>query len=204
MRRSAGECQNLVCKAARGAGLSWGVAEDSGRAAAWLASRGLPFFSDVLTSRSRMSPLSRKTRPHRWVVTKSERPLCPLSAGIYLSDCLAGGFAPPQRLPKTARPLMLAPFVACAAKAPLCLSWRNASFIVSGGDIWLLDKQNLNALTAAVSISQASLPRSSPLGRSSDSGMTDKAWRQLESLADATLVPASSRSRATGAGPAGE
>ena len=36
------ELNGLVTKAARGAGLSWGLAEEAGWAAEWLSRRGLP------------------------------------------------------------------------------------------------------------------------------------------------------------------
>ena len=39
---SIGELDSLVLKAYRGAGFSWGLSQDAGRAAAWMAMRGLP------------------------------------------------------------------------------------------------------------------------------------------------------------------
>ena len=40
-RLSQNEIEQLCLKAARGAGMSWGLAEEAGFAAAWLAMRGL-------------------------------------------------------------------------------------------------------------------------------------------------------------------
>ncbi|VDC33604.1 DUF3726 domain-containing protein [Pseudogemmobacter humi] len=45
---SLNEVENLAMKAARGAGLSWGQAEDLGRAARWLAGEGCDWASDLL------------------------------------------------------------------------------------------------------------------------------------------------------------
>jgi len=39
---SFGELDALVLKAYRGAGFSWGMAQEAGRAASWLAQKGLP------------------------------------------------------------------------------------------------------------------------------------------------------------------
>ena len=73
------ELRTLVAKAARGAGLHWGLAEEAGWAAEWLARRGMPA-ADWATV---------------WLdAVLAGRP-DPLQAGVMLADRLASGDALP-------------------------------------------------------------------------------------------------------------
>lgn len=78
------ELRALVTKAARGAGLSWGLAEEAGWAADWLARRGLPA-ADWATL---------------WLQATINGQPGPIEAGVALADRLACNLAslPPQAL----------------------------------------------------------------------------------------------------------
>ena len=106
-------------KAIRGAGLSWGLAEEGGKAVRWLAAHGvdpLPALADVLERhdrRERITSAFKMTETGRWT---ADAPICPIALGVTLCDhadrlategCVVG---------PVARPLLLAPFVAAAAR----------------------------------------------------------------------------------------
>jgi hypothetical protein len=67
------ELRSLITKAARGAGLSWGQAEEAGWAAEWLARRGLPA-ADWATL---------------WLAARMDGAVSPVEVGIFLTDDLA-------------------------------------------------------------------------------------------------------------------
>lgn len=67
------ELRSLITKAARGAGLSWGQAEEAGWAAEWLARRGLPA-ADWATL---------------WLASRIDGALSPVEVGIFLAEEVA-------------------------------------------------------------------------------------------------------------------
>lgn len=64
------ELRSLITKASRGAGLSWGQAEEAGWAAEWLARRGLPA-ADWATL---------------WLAARMQGAVCPVEVGAFLAD----------------------------------------------------------------------------------------------------------------------
>jgi hypothetical protein len=64
------ELRSLITKAARGAGLSWGLAEEAGWAAEWLARRGMPA-ADWATL---------------WLAARLEGDVTPVEIGASLAD----------------------------------------------------------------------------------------------------------------------
>lgn len=68
------ELRSLITKAARGAGLSWGLAEEAGWAAEWLAQRGLPA-ADWATI---------------WLAARMAGAVSPVEVGTALADALPG------------------------------------------------------------------------------------------------------------------
>ena len=81
------EIETTILKAARGAGMEWGLAEEAAQAARFLARLGLPFEAplvNLLSTRAWETPpvLEGATlRPAR-----PDASLCPVRAGAYLSD----------------------------------------------------------------------------------------------------------------------
>lgn len=64
------ELGSLITKAARGAGLSWGMAEEAGWAAEWLARRGMPAAEWAAV----------------WLAARIDGAICPVEIGAYLAD----------------------------------------------------------------------------------------------------------------------
>lgn len=67
------ELRSLITKASRGAGLSWGQAEEAGWAAEWLARRGMPA-ADWATV---------------WLAARMDGAVSPVEVGVSLADQLA-------------------------------------------------------------------------------------------------------------------
>ena len=103
MSWSLGETAALVLKAARGAGMSWGLAEETAASVVWLHSRGLPGISALC------SYLGQAAAP------QSPEGGCPIMTGCALFD---GMMDVPETSSQTLdlghvhAPLLLLPFVA--------------------------------------------------------------------------------------------
>jgi hypothetical protein len=185
---SLNEVETLAQKAARGAGLPWGVAEDTGRAAAWIASRVGDWASGLLALLERPPPYDQS----------------PLLLGGFLADS-----GTPQRLARVVAPLWALPALLGAPARPIAIRLDD-----TGADIRCNPGEVPGATLSAEAL--ASLPASAltldfpaaplpPLpcalgpifGRSR---VPLPEWRRLEALAHRTYVPATDRSRRTGAG----
>ena len=114
---SLSEINALCVRAARGAGLAWGEAEEAGWAASWLSQAGLSGPSITLAWLGDLTFLARPV-PARdlWAATSGAQ--CPLRCGIALADFAGlpeGPGARPLTVETIAHPLMALPFVARAA-----------------------------------------------------------------------------------------
>lgn len=211
-RFSLAEIETLSAKAGRGAGLSWGLAEEAGAAARWLAAQGLPGPELLLRH---LEAYDR--RP--WVEvapiidggpwrTADGGALCPIAAGAALSDRAGlpdGPGACTVTLDAVASPGLILPFAAFAAQATGCLlrvRWQDFEAIVTATSVALAgDEAAMSAAVAHhVAIERAhggSQSRPAATGRT----VALDIWRRLDALALRTTVPASDQSRAdAGAG----
>jgi hypothetical protein len=193
-------------RAARGAGHHWGIAEEAGKAARWLAARGLPgpeLLAGLLerTDGRRYAELAPEAADGLWRAPSG--PLCPLIAGAALVDraerIAAGGIA----LGPVSFPLLLAPYLAMAAKvsgAAMTLAWP-------GGAVTVFPDGRVSAegALAAPAADSATCGMAAPeAGSAPDSRgphvVADSAWSRLEALAQRTYAPATEASRILGAG----
>ncbi len=209
MNRSLNEIEAHAKRAARGAGLSWGMAEEAGRATRWLASHDLAgpaLLSDVLAKndglpRERIAPIS---LDDEWRAPADD--LCPLAAGAALNDCadrLAEGRQ--VKMANVAYPLLVAPFAAWAAihlNAPVQVRWQNLRIDTDGEEVWINDPDNeINTSHAAVLTCQISKTRTDVAKPSSLRGdVTPKVWAKLDVFAQRIFAPATAASRLLGAG----
>lgn len=127
---SLSETEALCCRAAHGAGFDWGHAEEAGRAAAWLARKGLAGCAPVLRC-VQLQPLhAPKVQPGRWAGGGA---LCPLRSGTALADHAnqpEGLRGDALTLENTALPVLLLPFVALAAGLRGCAVALSASDVM--------------------------------------------------------------------------
>jgi hypothetical protein len=202
---SLNEIETTVLKAARGAGMAWGLAEEAAQAARWLAARGLSFEAPLvflLESEAWRSEIGFDGRALRPRVAQDW--LCPIRAGAFLSDT---GDKLPLRLERVLCPLLLAPFAA-RGMGRAELSWDRVTLRFDGGRLaspsqWrsmLYVERVDTAELRPASASDASVGFLGPR----EGGMTieDAAWSRLQSFEARVYVPASLESRLSGAGAA--
>lgn len=209
---SANELAALARRGARGAGLAWGLAEEVGRAAHWLALHRLPGIGLLARQLRRIDgvaydallPVMEETH---W--SAREGALCPLVTGSALGDC-ARGLAPGQRITLTAvdSPLLLAAFLGRAARAAgqsFELRWLGATLRCDPGGL-RIDTAEPAALAAEqaaevafrVLQGEGDGPVVAPQPGGIEVAPDD--WTVLKALAARTYVPATEESRLRGAG----
>ena len=209
MTFSLNEIETMGKRAARGAGLSWGLAEEAGKAARWLTGRGMPgpeMLAELLARNDGKNPEELGPVSTGGVWRSRSGWLCPLVAGAALCD-RAGEIAAGRifELGPTACPVLLAPYAAGAAAlagVSVGLSWLAVEIAVDEGTIRVegTDADLVARSADAVrcrrieGVAVASAP--SVRGRAVDAG----AWARLAGFERRTFAPATEASRLTGAG----
>lgn len=211
MSLSFNEIEGAAYKAARGAGFAWGLAEEAGYAARWLAERGidwLPAFLEACEAQEtqrggEVSVSGRRVRPGG-----SGSSLCPILVGAWLAD--EGVASDGLEILDLRQPVLLLPFLDLASRrsGPIAASVLPASGqpaqtlrVCSGrlraDPLRLLDPTVATVIVeiatgARVEANVARLSRPRPL----DMGCIAR----LNAYEHRTYVPASDRSRLAGAG----
>jgi len=209
---SLNEVETYGRRAARGTGMSWGLAEEAGKASRWLAERGLPgveLLARLLTANDGRSypSMAPVIVDGRWQAAKGA--LCPVCTGAALSDridILARGEE--IRLIALAYPLLLAPFLDHSWRADDAsyeLRWPNVRVSVSAGGVRLereKESAHLSERVDELKVSVGAYRKGDPTHRPCTGGVRTQlsVWRAMEALAKRTYVPATEESRARGAG----
>lgn len=211
MNASLNEIESLCKKAARGAGMSWGLAEEAGKAARWLSAHGLngprvlaeQLRRDDGVASQELAPVVCEGTWHGATLL-----MCPLIAGATLSDhAHLLGTTGQILLSHVSSPQLLIPFVSGMARrlgVPIDLSWPGCALgFDSQGNVFL--NNNAEGLgherAASVCCTLATTPASE--GRALGGPTPPVAGpvlAYLEALADRTYVPTSESSRLQGAG----
>lgn len=208
MSRSLNEIEATAKRAARGAGLSWGLAEEAGRATRWLCAQRLDGCAALALAlceheRGPVGELSVPALSGAWSASPPGR-LTPLIAGPALSDRAAligeAGIAVRDLL----APMLILPFAAALARQRQRLAvvaWDGLS-TATDGQVLSLDG-NRAPLSAAVADKVTvriggALGRPQPVVTRAAPRVGD--WAALERLAHRTFAPASEASRLLGAG----
>jgi hypothetical protein len=207
---SCNEVASLCMKAARGAGMSWGLAEEAGFAAAWLVHHGFDGPSHLYAHLDRAQGLA-------WgdlcpTVTLGEwqapsgRALCPIALGATLCDYagLPEGIkiGSSLKIGKVDHPVLLIPFLAVLAASNDILfdiEWPGGTASLEGGlNAFILAIAALGGRQVPITLTaRTGKPEAAIGGKPPDiSAMTIAA---LNTLAMRTTVPSSESSRA-GAG----
>lgn len=143
-RLSQNEIEQLCLKAARGAGMSWGMAEEAGFSAAWLSTRGLDGPGALLAQLQDAGgrpwhELCPVISPGHFRATDGGC-LCPIALGAALCDHArlpqAATITAPLRVGPVNHPVLLLPFLsafAMAQKKSVRLEWR-WGVVVLGAD----------------------------------------------------------------------
>jgi len=208
MNRSLNEIEALAKKATRGAGLSWGLAEEAGKATRWLCAMGLPggeCLAAILTQNDKVAYDTICPDGFSDVWAAKDGTLCPLTTGASLCDhasALAGGKV--INLGTTAFPLLMFPYVAAASDmtgTTLCLSWKGTEITRSEGLSYITSSQSPDvASTEAAQVKAVPAPDGDPIRRSWRGEMSPEAADILGRFAHRTYAPDTEESRLAGAG----
>jgi len=211
---SIGELDTLVFKAYRGAGFSWGMAQEAGRAASWLALNGLPagsYFDALLhqidgVAAAQLTPaVVISGNSIDW--QNSAQALCPVICGSVISDLGASLTTDDSSMLFSGNlysPGILLPFVAdiardCGENLQIKIDGQSVG-ISSEGRLETTDFSIPQICKVNISVVETSrqIPISSPGYRRIF--VSDTSLNYLGTLAHRTYVPASEQSRESGAG----
>lgn len=209
MSHSLNEISAHAKRAARGAGLSWGMSEEAARAVRWLASydlAGPELLLDVLVQNDRVpqEQVAPASLEGEWFAPSGN--LCPIAAGAALNDCadqLADGR--PIKMANVSYPLLLLPFAAWVSvylRRPVSIAWQDVCLDTDCDGIWIDDPQSqINASNAAMlSCQVAPLRKDAAIRPGLRGSVQPDIWAGLDAFAQRTYAPATEASRLLGAG----
>ena len=196
-RLSINEIEGLCLKAARGAGFGWGLAEEAGYAAGWLAGHGIDGAAMVLARLQLTDAPVTALEAGLWRGDQG-RALCPIALGAALDDH-AGLSGIETVTGPVAVPVLVVPFLARAAKAlglGVVLDWDGGSLTIGPQVVGLqqLAKLGVSELRISAGLQQQAQSVEVP-------GVGAETLAALNSYAMRITVPASASSR-QGAGAA--
>ena len=198
------ELQQLIVKAARGAGYCWSDAEEIGWAAAWLSKFGLPggdFMLSLMKSNGLQAP---RPAAQRW--KGNFHPHCPLRCGLALMDFaqLPEGLVTSSLVIEsmTGLPCFLA-FVGRTARQvhhPLHIQWEEQSLFVNedGQPSVEVDQVSMEfwkTVDVRITRSNSDVVSIETKNPQYCVGVSKQILEQLEAFAHQTLVPSSDLSR---------
>ena len=202
------EVEALAKKAARGAGYDWGMTEEAAKATRWLCAAGIDGVAALVAVLARADGLNSTDMAPRslggdWEARSGS--MCPLMAGATLSDSAIYWAETGKRIAKVVSPIMLVPFVACAARqlgTVVTMQANNTRAVTDGFTVSIEPEQNEIALfTTIINVSiqtggQLFHPRQ-PHNRADP---TQADWAKLNQFACRTYAPDTEASRLKGAG----
>ncbi len=134
---SLNETEALARRAARGAGLSWGHAEEAGRAVRWLCARGLPGAAALVSLLD-----WRDGRPEKSVMPRQNGQLwlpvsdriCPVALGSMLCDGQVDFVEGPLEIRDVCAPVLLVPFASWTAETErrfVAVEWPDTRIVLA-------------------------------------------------------------------------
>ncbi|MEX0317214.1 MAG: DUF3726 domain-containing protein [Ruegeria sp.] len=201
MSYSLNEMEATAKRAARGAGYSWGLAEEAGKATRWLCAHGLEGEAALarLLEQGLANPADHapQTLDGDW---SGSGMLCPLTAGALVSDLAGRLQTGPIHMREVAVPIALLPFAASAARR-----LRSCVSVECDGLVAVTDGSDLSVPDGFPETAQHVTVR---VGGSPASGCARKTrarpdpanWAVLNRFAHRTFAPATEESRLLGAG----
>ena len=209
MTHSLNEIEATAKRAARGAGLSWGIAEEAAKACRWLASHKLPgvtALAELLTlidgvPHRNVSPIS---LDGAWTAPSGR--LCPLASGTALNDCAELLLKEkPIEMINLSYPLLLIPFAAWASvhiNTPVKVSWSNVTISTNGKCIEINNSSpHINVEIATVLSCYPAKDFQTGASKPGMRGIIEpSAWVRLTEFSDRTYAPATDASRRLGEG----
>jgi hypothetical protein len=219
MRLSINEIEVTARKAALGAGLPLGLAEDAGAAAAWLAARGFPVAELMAAALEATGPEPRVERSGARLLFLSERGPCSVLR-VAPSACDLVLVSAEAREPVAVEAVLDVPVLA-VAQAVLAAASPGVALLIEtagtpavevtqGAPAFLVQPSALAALRCErvrIALSEAAgreapEPFQAEREAALDQGVWVDAdpWHRIQTLADRMLVPATAHSHERGAG----
>jgi hypothetical protein len=208
MTHSLNEIEAMSKRAARGAGLPWGLAEEAAKGTRWLSAfsfPGIEMLEGLLTLNDRLPAVdfSPATLNGSWSAPAGR--MSPLIAGAAMSDCAVRMEAGQViEMENVSFPLLVVPFAAGAALrlcVPVSVSWEGARLTTDGQRLCVQGEREAIQARHAAQLSCAApaemTGQSEPVMRAE---VDETAWAKLGEFAHRTYAPATESSRLLGAG----
>ncbi len=203
MNLSLNEVEATARKAVRGAGYSWGLAEEAGRATRWLCCQnidGCMALANLLNEFDGVSSEEKiaKVESHEWITT--HKSMCALTMGASLSDFATSLHVTGLTMKRVCEPVLLLYFAAMVSmrkNTTVRVQWDSNVAVTDG------KRLNINA-PEMVNNSDVFIDFEHTLGATcelqSRAHTTRLTWRTLNVYASRTYAPATEHSRMSGAG----
>ncbi|CAD0186003.1 hypothetical protein RUESEDTHA_02908 [Ruegeria sp. THAF57] len=202
MSLSLNEIEATAKRAARGAGYTWGHAEEAGKATRWLCAQGLDgVWALASLLHQNLAHAPEKHAPcisgDTWTGTDV---LCPLATGCALSDSAEVLRAAPVTLTNVNAPALLLPFASNAARilnSGVSITIDGAEAQTDGLTLHLTGAIPDQAQSVTVRLAEVAPPTQRQQSRATPD---PAAWSVLTRFAHRTYAPATEESRLRGAG----
>jgi hypothetical protein len=198
---SLNEIEAIVYKAVRGAGYSWGLAEDATRAARCIADAGLPWSPSLLRLLNEVAAVPPVLRGETLSPPPGGAPLSPLIAGPAASDLLAPGVT--VRVIDVAEPVWVLAAMSARATASehVQVTWKGGEVIVApSGFPHRCDLADARRATLSLTLVPATALPNFPASGMDGVFVDDGDLAALAAFEARTYVPESELSRLAGAG----
>ena len=195
MTYSLGEVEAISRKAARGAGFSWGMAEDEGKAVRWLCNWGLPGAEALAGYLDARRDAGGPSDTSSAIWSAHSGTLCPITCGTVVSD--RGALDTAVDLHALAWPLLIVPHVAWIAPKG-SVSWPGSQ--LCWDEHVRLSGPLLTARADQVTLSTASKPDGTACQKIQRADLDDATLARLTRFAAKTYAPETEASKTTGAG----
>ncbi len=198
---SLNEVEATAKKAARGAGFTWGMAEEAAKATRWLCGKGINGCADL----ARLLSIEEHNieRTPTWKIgtwTSESAPLCPINVGACMADQAHGLSAEGWQVNDVVCATFLMPFVAdIAVKTGQTVAMMGQGFsaVTDGNHLSLNAQVPARGVSVTIRTTYTAVLPSDAFSRVTP----DEAdWTVLQTLAHRTYAPATEASRMTGAG----
>lgn len=208
MTYSLSEIDSLARRAARGAGMSWGLAEEAGQAVSWLCAHAMPgaeYLAALLQRQTHRDHGAAHPLPDQTPWRAQAGALCPIAAGAALSDrAVEISNMARLRLVRCEAPFLLLPFLASIAlrtRAAIRFGMTHHAAVCSPKGLYL----GRSAPDATAPAGDVTLTPQAPLQgmhvpRGRRTSPTQDALTTLADFADRLYAPETGARRQTGAG----
>ncbi|MEL6119565.1 MAG: DUF3726 domain-containing protein [Pseudomonadota bacterium] len=195
MTYSLGEVEALSRKAARGAGFSWGMAEDAGKAVRWLCNWGLPGAEALAGYLDARRDAGGPSDTSSAIWSAQSGTLCPITCGTVVSD--RGALDTAVDLHALAWPLLIVPHVAWIAPKG-SVSWPGSHLYWD--DRLRVSGPLMTARADQVTLSTLAKPDGTTCQKTQRADLDDATLSRLTRFAAKTYAPETEASKTTGAG----